>query len=166
MFVFTVKSGLKSKKAKVLLCATALVLCVFVAIVGVSAFNYTPKSKASIDGFGEYSTVVETQEQAMQFAQQFYKVEELYTLNEVYVPITFNEKYEQYNQLQKAQGLDLEPYKGEKCKLYMYLLADFKVENEQAFMSVMVYRDRVIGGDISALKDGAQWYTFNGEQVY
>ena len=165
MFVFTVKSGLKSKKAKVLLLATALVLCLFIAFVGVSVVDYTPKSKACIDGFGEYSTVVKTEEQAKQFAQQFFEVEQLYTLQEVYVPVTFNDRYEQYNQLQKAQGLDLEPYKGEKCRLYMYLLADFEAENEQAFMSVMVYRDRVIGGDISALKDGAQWYTFNGEQV-
>lgn len=165
MFVFTVKSGLKSKKVKVLLLATALVLCLFIAFVGVSVVDYTPKSKASIDGFGEYSTIVKTEEQAKQFAQQFFEVEQLYTLQEVYVPVTFNDRYEQYNQLQKAQGLDLEPYKGEKCRLYMYLLADFEAENEQAFMSVMVYRDRVIGGDISALKDGAQWYTFNGEQV-
>lgn len=165
MFVFTVKSGLKSKKAKVILCATAVVLCLFIVFTCVSVADYTPKSKASINGFGEYSTVVETEEQAKQFAQQFYEVEQLYTLYEVYVPITFNDRYEQYNQLQKAQGLDLEPYKGEKCRLYMYLLADFEIENEQAFMSVMVYRDRVIGGDISSLKDGTQWYTFSGEQV-
>lgn len=166
MFVFTVKSGLKSKKAKVLLFAIALVLCLFIVFTCVSVFDYTPKSTANIDGFGEYSTVVKTVEQTQQFAEQFYKTEELYTLQEVYVPIKFNEKYEQYNQVQKAQGLDLEPYKGEKCKLYVYLLSDFEIDGEQAFMSVMVYRDRVIGGDISAFKEGSAWYTFNGEQVY
>ena len=166
MFVFTVKSTLKSKKAKVLIFATALVLCLFIAFVGVSKVDYTPKSEASIEGFGEYSTLAKTDEQTQEFAEQFFEVEELYSLQEVYVPVTFNEKYEQYNQVQKAQGLDLEPYKGEKCKLYMYLLSDFDIDGEQAFMSVMVYRDRVIGGDISPLKVGGGFYTFNGEQVY
>lgn len=165
MFVITVKSKLKTKKAKILLAAVALVLLLFIIFTCVSAFSFNPPSKAKCGDF-EYSTLAKTDEQVEEFAEQFYEVDELYSLQEIYVPVEFNDKYEHYNDLQKQQGLDLEPYKGEKCKLYMYSLSDFKIDGEDTFMSVIVYRDRVIGGDISNQVMGGESLTFNGEQVY
>lgn len=165
MFVIAVKSKLKTKKAKVVLASTVLVLCLLIVLACVSAFSNTPKSHTYCEGFGEYVTLAETDEQVEDFVQQFYKAEQLYSLQEIYVPVEFNDKYEQYNELQKLQGLDLEPYKGEKCKLYMYLLSDFEIDEEQAIMSVIVYNNRVIGGDISNQVIGSKYYTFYGEQV-
>lgn len=164
MFVLTVKSKLKSKRAKIVLFAVAFVLCLLIVFACVSLAAFTPKSEAYCESVGEYSTLAKTDEQVKEFAEQFYKVGELYSLQEVYVPIEFNEKYEQYNALQNMQGLDLEPYKGEKCKLYMYEVLDFESENKM-FMSVMVYRERVIGGDISPQVEDGGWYTFYGEKV-
>ena len=41
---------------------------------------------------------------------------------EVQIPDTFDEVYEQYNAIQQAQGLDLTPYQGKRATLYTYAL--------------------------------------------
>ncbi len=164
MFALTVSPKLKSKKAKLVLIAVACVLVVFVGFVCVSSFLYTPAKSISVEGKGEYSTVVKSDEDAEKFVEQFsVEAEELYSLQEMYVPIEFNETYMKYNELQKKQGLDLEPYKGEKCRLYIYSLKDYEIRGLKAFMSVVVYDERVIGGHISTMVEGGESYTFFGE---
>ncbi len=166
MFVLSLKPKLESKKTKVLVAVVAVLVCALLAFGCVTLFSYYPPETVYCEGYGEYSTLAATDAQVEAFVEQFYEVEELYSLQEAYVPIEFNEKYTRYNDLQKKQGFDLEPYKGEKCKLYMYSLSDFPMEDEKSYMSVMVYRERVIGADISTLVAGAGCYTINGEQVY
>lgn len=164
MFALTVNSKLKSKKAKFVIIAVACVLVLFIAFIGISSVAYTPKKSVSIEGHGEFSTVVKTDEDAERFAEQFdCEAEELYSLQEMYVPIYFDEIYSKYNELQKKQGFDLEPYKGEKCKLYIYKLKDYEIDNAQAYMSVLVLKDRVIGGHISTMIEGCESHTFFGE---
>ncbi|MBQ8860504.1 MAG: DUF4830 domain-containing protein [Ruminococcus sp.] len=164
MFALTVNTKLKSKKAKFLVLAIACVLVLFIAFICVSSFVYTPPKSIEVEGKGKYTTVVKTDEDAQEFVEQFsYEVEELYSLQEMYVPIEFNEIYAKYNEVQKTQGLDLEPYKGEKCKLYIYKLKDYEVDNAQAYMSVLVLEDRVIGGHISTMIEGCESHTFFGE---
>lgn len=165
MFVIAVKSKLTTKKAKILVVAVAFVLCILIAFMCISAFSHNPPSSVYCDSFGEYSTLAQTDEQVEAFAQQFYEVESLYSLQEVYVPVKFNDVYERYNELQKLQGLDLEPYQGEKCRLYMYSLSDFDIDGKQGIMSVIVYRGKVIGGDISNQVKDSTYFTFYGEQV-
>lgn len=164
MFTLTVSPKLKNAKAKVVFVAVACVLLLFIAFICVSVVVYTPPKNISVDGYDDYSTVAETDEDTKEFVEQFsYKAGELYSLQEMYVPIEFNGTYGEYNELQKKQGLDLEPYKGEKCKLYIYELEDYSVNGMQAYMSVLVYKDRVIGGHISTMVEGSDLLTFFGE---
>ncbi len=166
MFAISIKSKLKSKKAQIVLAAIALVLLVFVGILCVSDFSHTPKKEVSVEGKGDYSTVFMSDEEVEEFANQYsYEIEKLYSLQEVYVPIEFNDKYEQYNELQKKQGYDLEPYKGEKCRLYIYELKDYTIDDKTAYMSVIVLGDKVIGGHISNQTEGGEVYTFFGETL-
>ena len=44
---------------------------------------------------------------------------------EVQIPDTFDEVYEQYNAIQQAQGLDLTPYQGKRATLYTYALTAY-----------------------------------------
>lgn len=164
MFVIAVKSKLTTKKA-VIVATIAAVLGILITFACISAFSHNPPSSAYCESYGEYSTLAQTDEQVKAFAQQFYEVEKLYSLQEVYVPVKFNDVYEQYNELQKLQGLDLEPYRGEKCRLYMYSLSDFDIDGKQGIMSVIVYRGKVIGGDISNQVKDSTYFTFYGEQV-
>lgn len=164
MFAITVSSKFKSKKSKIVLLSVACVLVIFIAFVGISALNYNPPKSFSVEGRGTYNAVVETDEDAKEFVEQFsYVAEQLYSLQEVYVPIKFSETYMKYNELQKQQGFDMDPYKGEKCKMYVYKLKDYEIDNAQAYMSVIVYRNRVIGGHISTMIKGCESHSFFGE---
>ena len=70
---------------------------------------------------------------------------------EVDIPSKFNRIYEQYNQLQIGEGLDLEKYKGKSVKRYTYLVINYEYDGT-VFANLLIYNDRVIGGDISSAK--------------
>lgn len=62
----------------------------------------------------------------------------------VCIPEKFGDVYENYNRLQQKAGYDLRDYKGCEVTLYSY-----KIENSEKVMNILVYRGRIIGGDIS-----------------
>ncbi|MBQ7133514.1 MAG: DUF4830 domain-containing protein [Ruminococcus sp.] len=166
MFAISIDSKIKGKKGRTVLVVIILALVLFLGILCVSKVSHTPKKEVSVDGKGEYSTMFMSDDEVEQFAKQFsYEIDKLYSLQEVYVPIEFNERYEQYNELQKKQGFDLEPYKGEKCRLYIYQLKDYTIEDKTAYMSVIVLGENVIGGHISNQSEGGEVYTFFGETL-
>jgi len=152
-----------TNKKKIILIGVAFVI-VIVAVVLLFMTILSAKPTTAVVNSKEYNVVVKSDEDAEKFVEQFFESEELYSLQEAYVPIEFNRTYEDYNSLQQLQGLDLSDYKAEKCKLYIYKLADFTIEGKDAYMSVLVCGERVIGGHISTMiKDGAM-YTFDGEK--
>lgn len=55
------------------------------------------------------------------------------------VPKTWNEVYTAYNALQRAQGMDLVPYKGKQARELIYASAQ-----SGDFATVLVCRDRII----------------------
>ena len=69
-------------------------------------------------------------------------------VDEVTVPLEFNDVYRNYNEIQKAQGFDLEKYKGKILKRYTYLLVDFDSEGSEVFAEVLTLNDRIVGADI------------------
>ncbi|MCH5182652.1 MAG: DUF4830 domain-containing protein [Oscillospiraceae bacterium] len=74
---------------------------------------------------------------------------------EVVIPEVFDSVYETYNQLQKAQGLNLEKYKGKTVRRYTYALTPSGGETsdgnmgEVRYATLLIYKNRVIGGDIT-----------------
>ena len=71
----------------------------------------------------------------------------------VFIPCKFNDIYQQYNDLQKLCGLDLEPYAGAECTLY-----SFPVKNRQGVckwtLELLICNGLLIGGDLSENKLG------------
>ena len=63
-------------------------------------------------------------------------------MNEIYVPSSFNEGFELFNNDLKEQGFDLEKIKGETIKRYTY-----KAENGKT-ISLFVYNNILVGHDI------------------
>ncbi len=158
MFVITVKSKFKTKKSKFLLLCVCLTVFVFAALVLMPAVSL-PKDTAYYDSIGEYSLRAESQAEIENFAFQFsLKLSELYTQKIVTIPYEFNHTYNKYNELQKKHGLDLSKYKGKECVLCMYSLKD-----EKKYLSIVVYKGRVIGGHLSTLEQDSTMYTFSGE---
>lgn len=70
------------------------------------------------------------------------------TSEEVTIPSDFNEIYTEYNDLQKSQGLDLSKYKRKTVMRYTYEISNFKDWDGIVYATVLVYRDKIIGGDI------------------
>lgn len=67
----------------------------------------------------------------------------------VTIPAEFNEVYEKYNEIQKEQGFNLEKYKGEKVEIYTYEVYNCNDGQENVYINIMVYEDKLIGGDVS-----------------
>lgn len=79
---------------------------------------------------------------------------------EIIIPTEFSSVYENYNALLKTAGYDLTAYKGEKCTVYTYNVkhfADFK-DDDYSVVNLIVYKGRIIGGDISSAKLDGRMY--------
>ena len=74
-------------------------------------------------------------------------------IEEIIIPDKFDEVYTKYNELQKSVGFDLEKHKGDKCKRYCYKVKNYKGEND-VVMNMIVYKNKLIGGDISSRELG------------
>lgn len=69
---------------------------------------------------------------------------------EVIVPEEFDQVYQEYNALQQAQGFDLTDYAGKRCKRYTYRVTNYPEKDSEVHASILMYGDRLIGGDISS----------------
>jgi len=81
---------------------------------------------------------------------------------EVTIPTEFNEVYEKYNQLQISQGFDLSGYKGKAVTRYTYSIINYPDGIENVRANVLVYKNKVIGGDICTLDIKGFMHTFDG----
>ena len=73
-------------------------------------------------------------------------------VTEVIIPTEFNDVYTEYNELQKEQGMDLEPYKGLRVKKWIYEIKNYPEhpsDNGSIRATLLIYDGMVIGGDIS-----------------
>lgn len=69
----------------------------------------------------------------------------------VTIPETFSDVYITYNNLQKKAGYDLSAYKGAAVVIFTYPVGKIKEgNNDEYYVNLMVYKGRIIGGDISS----------------
>ena len=67
---------------------------------------------------------------------------------EVIVPESFDKVYLGYNEMQKEQGLNLSKYKGKTVTRYTYEVTNYPDYDGTVYISLLVYKDKVIGGDV------------------
>jgi hypothetical protein len=70
---------------------------------------------------------------------------------EVIIPEEFDEVYLQYNNIQKAQGCNLEDYAGKRCKRYAYTVTNYPGTDQPIRVNLLIYKNKVIGGDVCSL---------------
>lgn len=74
---------------------------------------------------------------------------------EIVIPENFDKIFTGYNEIQKRQGLDLSKYKKKQVTRYTYEITNYGGADGKVYANVLVYRNKVIGGDIcSARPDG------------
>ena len=82
---------------------------------------------------------------------------------EVTIPEEFDAVFVEYNNLQKLQGLDLSKYKRKDVMRYTYEVQNYPDYEGKVYANMLVYKNRIIGGDIcSAAYDGFV-VTFDGK---
>ncbi len=84
-------------------------------------------------------------------------------VEEVQIPGTFDPVYDAYNQLQLKQGFDLAHYAGERVRRYSYPLTNCPNSGEDIRANLLVYRGKIIGGDISSQIEGGFSTGFDGK---
>lgn len=84
----------------------------------------------------------------------------------VTIPSQFSDIYTTYNVMQIAQGYDLEPYAGEICTQYIYLVENYPDEDGEIHATLLVYDGVIIGGDISCSELDGFMHGFAADSEY
>ena len=68
---------------------------------------------------------------------------------QVRIPKEQSPIFSRYNDLQKSAGYDLNPYAGKTVMRYVYKVTNFPDATEPVYATLLVYKDKIIGGDIT-----------------
>ena len=144
MFMYSFRASTLRVFALLILAAGALAaLIIFVPAYESEGYSDTA-AKISYDK-------IETNEDRIAFLSQFgYKVSgDPIESVELTLPDDFDRVFSGYNELQKAQGLDLAKYKGKTVTRYTYEVVGYPgYEDEKVYANLIVRKNRIIGGDI------------------
>ena len=144
MFIYSLKAS--TLKFFAVICVALVTLITLIAFV--PAYG-SDSEYVSGDVKIEYSGV-KTNEDRIAFLQQFgWEVEGTpKETAEVTIPAEFDKIFTGYNEIQKRQGLDLSDYKKKKVMRYTYVVTNYEGAEGEVYANILVYRNRVIGGDL------------------
>lgn len=151
MFIYALRATTLKLFGIVLLAAVLLVsLAVMIPVYGDDTLA------AQAEGQEISYVKIKTNEDRIGFLKQFgWEVQETPEEEEVRLPAEFDRVFSSYNEIQKRQGLDLTKYAGRKAMRYTYKVINKQDTSGDVYATVIVYKNRIIGGDLcSPGKDG------------
>lgn len=155
MFIYSIKAS-KNKLAAAAIAITAVVATAIVLA------GRTGQPVAKDEGAISYKA--ENSAERIAFISQFgWKVSEEPTeVREVLIPEKFEDGYTEYAEMNKAQKLDLDIYKGMRAKRWTYEVLNYPgMESSGAVqINLLIYNGRIIGGDVSSLESGGFMHGF------
>ncbi len=141
-----------------------MVLCAIVLMIP----EYTPTStKAVAEESAKYNyTKIKTNDDVIDFLAQFGWEVDKTPLEEVKIkiPAEFDKVMNSYNELQRNQGLDLSKYRGKEVTRYTYRVTNYPNYSGDVMANVIIYKNRVIGGDICSADIRGFICGFRGEK--
>ena len=146
MFIYSLRaSTLKFFAVLCVALTTLITMIVFIPEYGGELANLSTAGEIEIN----YDKI-KTNEDRIAFLRQFgIEVEDAPKESvEVIIPENFDKVFTGYNEIQKRQGLDLSRYKNKKVMRYTYVVTNYEGEDGVVYANVLVYRNKVIGGDI------------------
>ena len=164
MFVYSLKASTLKFFAVVCVALTALVMMItFIPSYDGGEIKYITTGNESKINYSK----IKTNEDRIAFLSQFgWRVEQTPVEEvEVTVPEKFDKVFNGYNEIQKRQGLDLSKYKGKTVTRYTYEVTNYENENGKVYANVIVYRNKVIGGDVCSAKVGGFIHGFSRYSV-
>lgn len=75
---------------------------------------------------------------------------------QVKIPTQTTEVFDRYNALQKRQGYDLTQYAGKTVMRFVYKVNNYPDATEPVYATVLVYKNQIIGGDITDTAAGGK----------
>ena len=147
MFIYSLRAG--TLKFFGVVCVALVSLITLIAFIP----TYTagdPDLDTSAQTVSISYEKIRDNEDRVEFLRQFgweVKDEPLETV-EVVIPTEFDTVFAGYNEIQKAQGLDLGKYKKKTVTRYTYEVTNYPDYDGTVHANVIVYRNRVIGGDV------------------
>lgn len=158
MFLFSIKAD----RRKIIMVLAVILIAVTLGIVFGRVRTSGPT--AECEGI-KYSLKAGTNEERVSFLAQFgWNVDtEPLEIKDVTIPETFNDVYDNYNNIQQQQGLNLMPYAGKICRQWVYAVKNYP-QNSDVRATLLVYNNTVIGGDLSTAALDGFMTGFRGEQ--
>ena len=84
--------------------------------------------------------------------------------SQVRIPEAASEVFDRYNRLQKSQGYDLTTYAGKNVMRYVYKVNNYPGATDPVYATVLVYKNQVVGGDITDTAAGGKVQGFKMAQ--
>ena len=152
MFVVSVKTG----KRRMILALAAVLVMLTAALAAGKLLGGAQAAQSLPAG--------ETNEQRLAFLLGYgWEADtEAVEVREITIPDVFDDVYLKYNEVQKAQGMDLERYRGKTCRQWIYNVTNYPAQGT-VHASLLVLDGKIIGGDLSSTELDGFLCAFNGE---
>lgn len=148
MFICSLRAS--TVKLVAVICVALTVLVTLIAFVPTYVISSPASANAGETGVSYSYDKVKTAEDAAAFLTQFgWTVNPTPTeTRTVTIPAEFDKVFSAYNELQKEQGLNLSKYKNREVTRYTFTVQNYPEYEGTVYANVLVYRSRVIGGDL------------------
>ena len=152
MFIYSLRAN--TVKFFGVICVALIALITLIAFIPAYEPDMATSGNAQEQVSVSYSKI-KTNEDRIKFLSQFGWEVDAQPLEEkeVVIPAEFDKIFAGYNQIQRAQGLDLGKYKKKKLMRYTYNVTNYDGEGT-VYANLLVYRNRVVGGDICSADAG------------
>ena len=155
--MFIVTARVPRKK---LLAGAITVLCC--CLVLATALVVTLGDRA-VTTAAEHSSVRSNEDRIAYLAELGWQVsDQPAMIEELMIPETFGESYDEYLVLQSRQGFDLTKFTGKRVKRYVYDITNDPDANLPMQAALLVYKNKVIGGQLQAA-DGSLVLPLSGQ---
>lgn len=148
MFVYVIKAS-KLKFFAVVLFSSIILLTLIALTPG---YKETPAQDVAAVStkYGKLSS----NEDRIKFIEQFgyTVVRDPLEITDVNIPEKFDSAYNEYNEIQRAQGLNLLKHKGKKATRYTYEITNHPYKNGKVMIDLLMINDTVIAGDVCCVE--------------
>lgn len=150
MFIYSMRASTIKFFGVVCIALVGLIALIAVVPSYVSNSGIIQAGVSNIDGQSYNYDRIKSREDAADFLAQFgWSVDAAScSVQEVTLPSEFDKVFTGYNEIQRAQGLDLSKYKKKKITRYTFEVTNYNGYEGRVLANVLVYRNKVIGGDI------------------
>ena len=149
MFICSVRAGTLKFFGAVLL---ALALFLTVLVLAEPGIGSAAGVDAEVIEVVNYSGI-KTDEDRVEFLSTFgWQVREVTPTDEVsfLLPEEFDRVLAGYNEIQKAQGLDLGRYKNKRVTRYTYEITNYDGYEGKVYANLIMYKNKVVAADITS----------------